>query len=84
MKRSKFFLSATTVFLAIVAIATTKSKKAYIVTGYYSLGAGCTVGVAEACTDGVARNCTFVTIGQSHINLFTFRFGNCANRLQKR
>jgi hypothetical protein len=84
MKRSKIFLSVTTIILAIAAVAATKAKKATIVTGYYSIGSGCTVGVSLACTTGTAKNCTFVTSGQTHVALFTHRAGACVNQLEKK
>jgi hypothetical protein len=81
MNKSKLFLSMTTIFLAIAAVAATKGKKSRIVTGYYSIGNGCTQGVSNACTISGPKICTCVTTGNTHVRLFTYRPGSCVNYL---
>jgi len=84
MKRSKIFLGASSLILAVAAIAATKAKQTTTVKGYYSIGnQRCTVlGSLSACTTQSGNQCTINVAGTS-TPLFTYAKGICAHEVFK-
>jgi hypothetical protein len=80
MKRSKVFLTLTTLCLTIVAVAATKVKQKALADGYFTNGTGhCNVVGSTACTTAGSVRCT----NGASVPLYTLAAGECVHPINR-